>query len=55
MDCDRVKAELDWIIRSAVHARARLNNGDSTGVEDALCFAEKAIAAICGELKGARQ
>ena len=55
MDCDKVKSELDWIIRSAVHARARLNNGDSAGVEDALCFAELSIAAIRNELKGARQ
>jgi hypothetical protein len=55
MDCVQIHTQLHWIRSATMDARARLDNGDSIGVERSLRAMEKAIQAIRDELKGAKR
>jgi hypothetical protein len=53
MNVLRIQTQLQMIGSAALDARARLDNGDSTGVRRSLAGIEKSMAAINDELDGA--
>jgi hypothetical protein len=55
MDCLRIADQLSWIRSASLDARARLDNGDSTGVERSLSVIEQALAAIRREISGGKK